>query len=79
MSNILWIDLDIRALNICQEIENSALVFNNGLLGRVVRVEENRQNSGVYGVGVCFLTQSDKNSRDIQDLFSKLSRKPRKS
>jgi c-di-GMP-binding flagellar brake protein YcgR len=54
LSSILWMDLDIRTLKICQEIENRALMVNNGLVGRVVRVEE---EGGTYNVGVCFLTQ----------------------
>lgn len=59
LSSILWMDVDIRTLRICQEIENRALVQDDGLLGRVVRVEEDPDETNTYNVGVCFLRKSD--------------------
>lgn len=66
ISTILWMDLDIRTLMICQEIESRALIFNNGILGKVVRVEENTRNGSAYDVGVCFLTRDQQGSREVQ-------------
>ena len=63
-------NLDIRTLKICKEIEERALVLNNGLLGRVVRVEEDKNG---YSVGVCFLTQEERNSREIKQLLANLT------
>src|SRR3989338_5928442 len=34
LSSILWMNMDLRTLKICQEIEQRAIFFNNGLLGR---------------------------------------------
>ena len=73
LSSILWLNLDIRTLKICQEIEDRALVFNNGLLGRVVRVEEDAKTNG-YDIGVCFLTQDQKNSREVQKILTEISK-----
>ena len=73
VSSVLWMNLDLRTLNICQEIEKRALIFNNGLLGRVVRVEEDPENESLYDVGVCFLTQDQRNSREVKQLLSELS------
>lgn len=73
LSTILWLNLDFRALNICQEIEKQALVVKNGVLGRVVRIEENPKNDQLYDVGVCFLTRDQSDSRDVQKLLSGLS------
>ena len=70
LSSILWMNLDIRTLKICKEIEERALVLNNGLLGRVVRVEEDKNG---YSVGVCFLTQEERNSREIKQLLANLT------
>ncbi|MCG3176000.1 MAG: hypothetical protein MOGMAGMI_00938 [Candidatus Omnitrophica bacterium] len=70
VSSILWMDLDIRTLRICQEIEDRALVLGNGLLGKVVRIEEDPSSSGTYDVGVCFLTQDQKADRDVQELLT---------
>jgi hypothetical protein len=73
LSSILWLNLDIRTLKICQEIEERVLVFNNGLLGRVVRVEEDAKTNG-YDIGVCFLTQDQKNSREVQKILTEISK-----
>ena len=75
MSSILWLDLDLRTLKICQEIESRALIFNNGLLGRVVRVEEDPANANAYDVGVCFLTKNQKDSREVQQILSTIPNK----
>ena len=63
ISSILWMNLDIRTLKICQEIESRALVFNNGVLGKVVRVEEDVRTGATYDIGVCFLTRDQQSSR----------------
>jgi hypothetical protein len=73
LSSILWMKLDFRALNICQEIEHRALVVNDGVLGRVVRLEENQKKDHVYDVGVCFLTREERASREVSRLLKKLS------
>ncbi len=70
LSSLLWMDLDLRTLKICQEIENRALILNNGVVGKVVRVEEGQRN---YDIGVCFLTQEEKDSSEVQELLSEIS------
>jgi hypothetical protein len=72
LSSILWMDLDMRTLKICQEIESKALIFNNGVLGKVVRVEEDSDNDNAYDVGVCFLRKDQKDSREVQQILSTL-------
>ena len=72
LSSILWMRLDLRTLKVCQEIEKRAIIFNEGLLGKVVRVEEDTQNQNLYDVGVCFLTQDQKNSREVKQVLSAL-------
>ena len=59
LSSIIWIDMDLRTLKICQEIEARALVHEEGLVGRVVRVEEDTEESQLYDVGVCFLRKNE--------------------
>jgi len=73
LSSLLWLNLDFRVLNICQEIEKHALVVNNGVLGRVVRIEESPKNDQLYDVSLCFLTRDQNNSRDVQKFLSELS------
>ncbi len=73
LSSIVWMNLDMRTLKICQEIESKALIFNNGVLGKVVRVEEDADNNNAYDIGVIFLNKSDKDSRAVQDILQQLS------
>ena len=73
MSSIVWMDVDLRTLKICQEIEARALVTHNGLLGRVVRVEEDPKNNASYDVGVCFLTHDQKDTQEVQKALAELS------
>ncbi len=73
LSSILWMHLDFRTLNICQEIEKRALILNNGVLGKVVRVEEDPKNNRLYDIGVCFLTQDQRHSKEVSTLLSELS------
>lgn len=58
LSSVLWMDVDTRTLRICREIDERVLVQDGGLIGRVVRVEENPGEAGTFSVGVCFLRKS---------------------
>ena len=72
LSSIVWMNLDMRTLKICQEIEAKALIFNNGVLGKVVRVEEDSANDSSYDIGVCFLRKDQKDSQEVQSAIGKL-------
>jgi hypothetical protein len=73
LSSILWMNLDMRTLKICQEIESKALIFNNGVLGKVVRVEEGADNDSAYDIGVCFLRKDQKDSKEVQQILSTIA------
>lgn len=75
LSSIVWMNVDLRTLKICQEIEARALIFNEGVLGRVVRVEEDSKKADTYDIGICFLTQDQKDSREVQQILSQISQK----
>lgn len=60
IASILWMDMDLRTLKICKEIEKRAVVYEKGLLGRVVRLEEDPATD-TYNIGVCFVTQDASN------------------
>mgnify|MGYP003394640227 CR=1 FL=1 len=72
LSSILWLSLDIRTLKICQEIETRALIMNNGILGKVVRVEEDVENGESYDVGVVFLKKDQKEIPEVEELVRTL-------
>ena len=71
ISSIVLMNLDYRTISICKEIEKRALILNNQIVGRVVRVEESPENSTAFDVGVCFLTQDQTSSKEVQDVISK--------
>ena len=60
IASILWMDMDLRTLKICKEIEKHAVVYQKGILGRVVRLEEDPLTD-TYNIGVCFVTQDTSN------------------
>lgn len=66
ISSLLVLDLDYRTTQICREIEDRALIINNRLLGKVVRIEDN--DNGTYSVGVAFVKKSEKLPKDIKTL-----------
>lgn len=68
VSSLVILDLDYRTARVCREIENRALIRNNKLLGRVVRIEDNED--GTCGVGVAFVTKSDRLKEDVKKLVS---------
>lgn len=61
--DILWLSFDRSVLEICQEIEKDCLIYQGGIVGKVVRVEHNQD--GTYGVGLQFITRQEKNQSHI--------------
>lgn len=66
ISSVLLLDLDFRTTRICQEIEDRALMIDDKMVGKVVRIEESAD--GLYDVGVAFLTKVDKLPREVKVL-----------
>ncbi len=69
LSSIVWIELDDKMMNICTEIENDLLIFNNGVFGRVVRIAEGEPDKS-YDIGVCFLRRKNMTEAEIQTLIT---------
>ena len=67
LSSLLVLDLDYRTARVCEEVDKNALIINNRVLGKVVRIEE--KGDGVYDVGIAFVIKSDRLPRDIQSLI----------
>lgn len=62
LDDILWISFDRTTLNIYGQIEKRVLIYQNGIIGKVVRIQE-RDNE--YDVGIQFLTREEKNLTHI--------------
>lgn len=67
ISSIVTLKLDYRTTNICYEIEENALVVDNVLVGKVVRIEDN--DDGSYNVGVAFLKRSGEVPNEVKSLI----------
>lgn len=61
--DILWLSFDRTTLSICQEIEKRCLIYQNGIIGKVVRIEQKDENT--FYIGVQFITREEKNLSHI--------------
>jgi hypothetical protein len=66
ISSIITLKLDYRTTNICCEIEENALILDNVLVGKVVRIDDN--DDGSYNVGVAFIRKSGDVPAGIKEL-----------
>jgi hypothetical protein len=62
-NDIIWLAFDRGALGICENIERKALIYQNGIIGKVARVGHKKNNT--YTVGVNFITKEEKNLTHI--------------
>ncbi len=62
-NDILWIAFDRGALGLCENMERKALIYQNGIIGKVARVEHKKDNT--YNVGINFITKEEKNLTNI--------------
>ena len=65
--DILWLSFDRSTLNIFEGIERRSLIYQNGIIGKVVRIEQ--RNDDTYNVGVQFITREEKNLTNIYPRF----------
>lgn len=62
-NDIIWLAFDRATLNICGEIDKRNLIYQNGVLGKVVRIKHKKDDN--YNVGVQFVTREEKNLTNI--------------
>lgn len=62
-NDILWLSFDRATLSICEELEKKILIYQNGIIGKVVRIAS--ENEGDHKVGVQFITREEKNLTHI--------------
>ncbi len=61
--DIVWLAFDRATLNICKDLEKKALIYQKGVVGRVVWVEP--KGKTMYEAGVRFVTRQEKNLANI--------------
>ena len=63
IGDILWISFDRGTLSICEDLEKKIFIYQNGIIGKVVRIKPKER--GNYHVGVQFITREEKNLTHI--------------
>jgi len=59
----MWISFNREMLGICTDLETRSLIYQNGIVGKVVRTQHKR--NGSYDVGIQFITREEKNLTNI--------------
>lgn len=62
-NDIVWLTFDRDTLDICKDIEKNCLIYQNGIIGKVVWVAAKK--GGTYNVGIRFITRKEKNLTHI--------------
>lgn len=62
-NDILWLSFDRDVLGICEDLEKRSLIYQNGIVGKVIRTEHKKD--GTYNVGLQFITREEKNLTNI--------------
>ena len=62
-NDILWISFDRDTLNFCRDLEKRSLIYQNGIIGKAMRIEHRKD--GTYDVGIQFITREEKNLTHI--------------
>lgn len=63
VDDVLWLSFNKSVLVQCQEIEKHSFFYQNGILGKVVRVDN--KDAGHFEVGINFLTKEEPNLTNI--------------
>lgn len=61
--DVLWVSFERDILHFCRELENRTLIYQNGIIGKVARIED--KVDGTFDVGVRFITREEKNHTHI--------------
>jgi len=68
LSDIISIELDLRGFPDYKAMTRRALILNNKLLGKVVRIED--KGNGEYDIGVAFLAKSEALAENIKSALA---------
>lgn len=61
--DVLWLSFDRATLTICEDLEKNILIYQNGIIGRVARID--KKDDGMYDVGIKFITRQEPDSTNI--------------
>ncbi|MDD4941703.1 MAG: PilZ domain-containing protein [Candidatus Omnitrophica bacterium] len=63
VEDVLWLSFNKSVLELCAELDRHSFFYQNGVVGKVVRVEDNRD--GTFNVGIHFITREEQNLTNI--------------
>ena len=55
--DILWLSFDRDTLTICHDMEKDSLIYQSGVIGKVMRIKHH--DDGSYSVGIQFITRQE--------------------
>ena len=58
--DILWLSFDRGVLSVCEELEKRVFIYQNGIIGKVVRVESKGFDN--FDVGIKFITRQEQDT-----------------
>jgi len=61
--DIIWLSFERNTLSFCESLERKVLIYQNGILGKVVRVKH--KDIGRSDVGIQFITREERNLTHI--------------
>lgn len=64
LEDILWLSFDKSVLIICSEMERKSLIYQNGVIGKVVRIDITENQT--YDIGIKFITRVEKDDKRIE-------------
>ena len=60
-NDLLWLSFSRDILEVCETLEKKSLIYQKGIVGRVVRIKHKEDDT--YDIGVRFLTREEKDRR----------------
>ncbi len=66
-NDLLWLSFNRATLSICEDLEKKVFIYQNGIIGKVVRIGPKDKNG--HKVGLQFITREEKN---LTNIYSKI-------
>jgi hypothetical protein len=63
LQDIMWLSFARNVLVVCEEIDRRSLIYQNGVIGKVVRIDS--KENGTFDIGVKFLTREEKKPAEV--------------
>jgi len=72
-NDILWLSFDRGVLAICEDLERKTMIYQGGIIGKVVRILD--KEDGTYEIGLRFITREEEKFKNVAQYTSILNEK----